>query len=64
MRRRLPPPYELQANPHSLLDLTDLVFIDPVSTGFSRRGEGGERRSVSRVMKKTCAASASSFTTT
>jgi carboxypeptidase C (cathepsin A) len=24
------------ANPHSLLDVTDLVFIDPVGTGFSR----------------------------
>jgi carboxypeptidase C (cathepsin A) len=32
----LKPPYQLQANPHSLLDVTDLVFIDPVSTGFSR----------------------------
>ncbi len=35
-----PPPYELQANPHSLLDITDLVFIDPVSTGFSRPVKG------------------------
>jgi carboxypeptidase C (cathepsin A) len=32
----LKPPYKLEANPHSLLDITDLVFIDPVSTGFSR----------------------------
>ncbi|MCO6457368.1 MAG: peptidase S10 [Pirellulaceae bacterium] len=32
----LKPPYQLQANPHSLLDQTDLVFIDPVSTGYSR----------------------------
>lgn len=30
------PPYHLADNPYSLLDLTDLVFIDPVSTGFSR----------------------------
>ncbi len=30
------PPYHLDANPHSLLDVSDLVFIDPVSTGFSR----------------------------
>src|SRR4051794_1465111 len=30
------PPYELSDNPRSLLDITDLVFIDPVSTGFSR----------------------------
>jgi len=32
----LPPPYRLVDNESSLLDLTDLVFIDPVSTGFSR----------------------------
>lgn len=31
-----PPPYRLVDNPHGLLDLTDLVFIDPVGTGFSR----------------------------
>src|ERR1700686_4244873 len=29
----LPPPYKLVDNEYSLLDLTDLVFIDPVSTG-------------------------------
>lgn len=33
-------PFSLEANPHSLLDLTDLVFIDPVSTGFSRPVKG------------------------
>jgi carboxypeptidase C (cathepsin A) len=32
----LPPPYELVDNEHSLLDVTDLVFIDPVTTGYSR----------------------------
>jgi carboxypeptidase C (cathepsin A) len=36
----LPPPHELIANPYSLLDVTDLVFIDPVSTGFSRPAKG------------------------
>jgi carboxypeptidase C (cathepsin A) len=30
------PPYTLADNPWSLLDVTDLVFIDPVSTGYSR----------------------------
>jgi carboxypeptidase C (cathepsin A) len=30
------PPYRLVENAHSLLDATDLVFIDPVSTGYSR----------------------------
>ena len=29
------PPYPLLDNPDSLLDATDLVFIDPVGTGFS-----------------------------
>jgi len=32
----VPPPYKLLNNEFSLLDQTDLVFIDPVSTGFSR----------------------------
>lgn len=31
-----PPPYELVENEHSWLDLTDMVFIDPVGTGYSR----------------------------
>jgi carboxypeptidase C (cathepsin A) len=39
----LAPPYELANNPHSLLDVTDLVFIDPVSTGFSRPAEGEDK---------------------
>jgi carboxypeptidase C (cathepsin A) len=34
--RQPAPPYRLAENQHSLLDHTDLVFIDPVSTGFSR----------------------------
>ncbi len=29
-------PYSLIDNPNSILDLTDLVFVDPVGTGFSR----------------------------
>ncbi len=36
----LPPPYELVNNEHSLLDVTDLVFIDPVTTGYSRAAKG------------------------
>ena len=32
----LPPPSVLVDNEYTLLDLTDLVFIDPVTTGFSR----------------------------
>ncbi|MCA9285443.1 MAG: hypothetical protein KDA22_09525 [Phycisphaerales bacterium] len=35
-----PPPFKLTDNESSLLDITDLVFIDPVSTGYSRTEEG------------------------
>ena len=38
--RPLSPPYHLEDNLHTLLDVTDLVFIDPVSTGYSRALEG------------------------
>ena len=37
------PPYNVIDNPLSLLDVTDLVFIDPVGTGFSKvigKGKG------------------------
>lgn len=34
------PPYYLVDNEYSLLDKTDLVFIDPVSTGYSRAYPG------------------------
>jgi carboxypeptidase C (cathepsin A) len=38
-----PPPYSVVDNAYSLIDKTDLVFIDPVGTGFSRpigKGKG------------------------
>ena len=35
-----PPPGRLIANDHSLLDVSDLVFIDPVGTGYSRMVDG------------------------
>jgi len=35
-----PPPGKLVDNPYSLLDTTDLVFIDPIGTGFSRAAPG------------------------
>jgi carboxypeptidase C (cathepsin A) len=40
-----PPPYAFEDNPHTLLDQTDLVFLDPVGTGYSRatRPELGAR---------------------
>src|SRR6185369_16268615 len=31
-----PPPYQLVDNEQTWLDQTDLVFIDPVGTGYSR----------------------------
>jgi carboxypeptidase C (cathepsin A) len=34
------PPYELIPNEFSILDVADLVFIDPVSTGYSRAQKG------------------------
>lgn len=35
-----PPPYRLIDNQHTLLEDSDLVFIDPVGTGYSRMVEG------------------------
>ncbi|THV30247.1 S10 family peptidase [Glycomyces paridis] len=39
-----PPPYGLLDNDETLLRHTDLVFIDPVSTGWSRAAEGENAR--------------------
>lgn len=38
------PPYGMTDNENSLLDVTDLVFIDPVSTGYSRPLPGEDKR--------------------
>ena len=40
----LQPPYRLVENQYSMLDQTDLVFIDPVSTGFSRVVQGEDAK--------------------
>jgi carboxypeptidase C (cathepsin A) len=40
MGKAPPPPYTLVDNDYSLLDSTDLVFIDPVGTGYSRMVAG------------------------
>lgn len=37
-------PYHLNDNPFSILDITDLVFIDPVSTGYSRAAPGEDAK--------------------
>ena len=57
----LPPPYALADNSQTLLRYSDLVFIDPVSTGYSRavkgeksrefHGYGGDIESVGEVIR-------------
>ncbi|MBW3671796.1 MAG: peptidase S10 [Acidobacteria bacterium] len=37
------PPYRVTPNPYSLLDVTDIVFIDPVMTGYSRPVAGEDK---------------------
>ena len=39
-----PPPFRLVNNDYSLLDASDLVFIDPVSTGFTRTVPGEDAK--------------------
>jgi len=49
-----PPPYPILDNPDSLLDVTDIVFIDPVGTGFSHtlgKTEGKEYWGVTQDAK-------------
>jgi carboxypeptidase C (cathepsin A) len=38
------PPYRLADNEHSLLDVSDLVFVDAIDTGFSRPAPGEDPR--------------------
>ena len=57
----LPPPYDIADNHQTLLRHSDLVFIDPVSTGYSRvvkgekpqdfHGYGGDIESVAEVIR-------------
>jgi carboxypeptidase C (cathepsin A) len=37
---QLQPPVGLEDNPESILDVADIVYIDPIATGFSRMMEG------------------------
>jgi carboxypeptidase C (cathepsin A) len=39
---QLQPPVGLEDNPESILDVADIVYIDPIATGFSRMVEGEE----------------------
>ncbi|MCW5876526.1 MAG: hypothetical protein KIS85_06550 [Anaerolineales bacterium] len=45
------PPYRLLDNDYSILDETDLVFIDPVTTGFSRAVSGEEAKQFHGLQK-------------
>ncbi len=50
------PPSRLEDNPQSWLEFTDLVFVDPVGTGFSRTikkkgGDGAEEKSAGKGEK-------------
>ncbi len=36
------PPYPLEDNAHTLLDIADIVMVDPIGTGFSHTLEGAE----------------------
>jgi carboxypeptidase C (cathepsin A) len=36
-------PFGVHENPHSILDVTDIVFVDPVNVGLSRMVEGADR---------------------
>jgi len=39
-----PPPYAVEDNPYTWLKFTDLVFIDPVNTGYSRPAGGVDKK--------------------
>lgn len=42
-------PYGVQDNPYSVLDVTDIVFVNPVNTGYSRVLPGADGRMPSRA---------------
>lgn len=37
-------PYGVSENPYSVLDVADIVYVNPVNTGFSRMMEGADRK--------------------
>ncbi|MEO1261408.1 MAG: peptidase S10 [Bacteroidota bacterium] len=44
MGNATPPPYEVVDNEYSWLEYTDLVFIDPVMTGYSRPADSTDKK--------------------
>ncbi len=59
-----PPPYQLKDNQDTWLDKTDLVFIDPVGTGYSRAKTVGSGAAHERRGRATFNRWASSFACT
>jgi carboxypeptidase C (cathepsin A) len=45
------PPARLEDNPHTILDVADIVYIDPVATGFSRMAPGEDPHKYHGVME-------------
>ena len=39
-------PYGVEENPHSILDVADIVYIEPVNTGFSRAIKGMDEEEI------------------
>lgn len=37
-------PYGVKSNPHSILDIADIVYVNPVNTGYSRLIEKGDKK--------------------
>lgn len=37
-------PYGVKENPHSILDIADIVYVNPVNTGYSRVIEEGDKK--------------------
>lgn len=46
----LRPPAHVEGNPHSILDVTDIVYLDPIATGFSRMVPGEDPHMYHGVM--------------
>jgi carboxypeptidase C (cathepsin A) len=46
----LAPPFRLADNEHTILDVADIVFIDPVGTGYSRMAAGEDPHKFHGVM--------------
>lgn len=48
------PPFSLVENPDSLIDVTDLVFIDPIGTGLSMIAPNQDQKNVYAVDEDAC----------